>query len=71
MGFAAPVKRYKLCRLKNIYRSAYRYRQYHSATCLRNINEIYSASAILFNFSYGAKLTQNISKAGAFALAEI
>jgi len=31
--------------------------------CLRNINEVYSASAFLFIFSYRAEPTQNISTA--------
>jgi hypothetical protein len=52
-----------LCWLKNKYSSAYRYRLHHGATCLRNINEVYSTSAILFIFSYRAKLTQNTSTA--------
>src|SRR5436190_1199899 len=43
-----------LCWLKNIYSSTYRYRLYHGATFLRNINEVYSASAFLFIFSYRA-----------------
>src|SRR5258705_1756352 len=44
-----------LCWLKNIYSSISRYRLHHGATFLRNINEVYSASAILFIFSYRAE----------------
>ena len=42
---------------------AYRYHLYHGATSLRNIIEVYSASAFLFIFSYRADVTQNISTA--------
>jgi len=41
--------------------STYRYRLHHGATFFATSFEIYSASAILFIFSYRAGYTQNIS----------
>ena len=35
----------------------------HGSTCLRNINEVYSASAFIFIFSYRAELTPTFAKA--------
>src|SRR6266480_28485 len=52
-----------LCWLMNIYSSTYPYRLYHGATCLRNINEVYSASTFIFILVTGLNVTQNISTA--------
>src|SRR5258705_6757566 len=52
-----------LCWLKNIYSSTYRYQLHHGATCLRNIDEVYSTSQLYLSLVTGLDVTQNISTA--------
>jgi hypothetical protein len=54
MGFFAMLAEEPAYRQAGIYSSTYRYRLHHGAPFLRNINEVNSASAFLFIFSYRA-----------------